>query len=271
MSVREYKIIRHKKTQGSSDNDKLAIEEPLQISISGSFIKNKTGQKNIAVTMRTPGADKELAVGFLYGEGLLSTLDQITNITVGENRVEILLMETDVDWDKLHRNFYTSSSCGVCGKASIESLHVVKDLPPSYNQVRVSSELIYRLSSLAKSKQELFHKTGGIHAATIFDLEGNVVIQCEDVGRHNALDKAVGSAFLSSQLPLDQHILLLSGRASFELLQKSLICGIQVVTCIGAPSSLAVDLATEYDITLIGFLREESFNIYSAEHRLRIT
>lgn len=271
MASCEKDISKYKAGSRVQTSDVLVIEEPLQISVSGSFLKNNTGRKNIAVTMRTPGADEVLAAGFLYSEGLLSKASQIINTTTEENKINFDLASSEIDLSSLHRNFYTTSSCGVCGKASIEAISFTKEVPTTINRFQVDSQLIYTLPAKARASQELFHKTGGIHAATLFDTSGNIVTQYEDVGRHNAFDKVIGDAFLKNSMPLDNHVLLLSGRASFELLQKAIMAGIQLVVAIGAPSSLAVELAEEYDVTLVGFLKKESFNVYNGEHRIVVS
>ncbi len=268
LSSKEKEILKIDGDKSSTQFDIIAIEEPLQITISGAFIKNKTGQQNIAVTMRTPGADQELAVGFLYGEGILTAKDQIRNVIFGENRLELELSHSSIDVASLQRNFYTTSSCGVCGKASIEAIAINKTIPTPTQKLQLDSDVIVSLPAKAAASQKLFHSTGGIHAASIFDLNGKILLQHEDVGRHNALDKVIGASCLENLLPLDAHILLLSGRASFELIQKAVMAGIQIVVAIGAPSSLAVELAEEYDVTLIGFLKEQSFNIYNGAHRI---
>jgi len=268
MSTKEHSIIKFQGDNNSEQLDKLTIEEPLQISIASPLIKNNTGIKNIAITMRTPGNDAVLAIGFLYGEGLITEREELATITEDDNKVCLHLTELNAKLSKLDRHFYTSSSCGICGKASIDSIQVTKGIPPALKSFTATAALIKRLPLLARPAQQVFQQTGGIHAATLFDFTGNIVVQYEDVGRHNALDKVVGSGFLDRSLPFDAHILLLSGRASFELLQKSIMAGIQMVVAMGAPSSLAVKLAEEYDVTLIGFLKKDSFNVYTGKQRV---
>lgn len=270
-SVQKIEIIKVKDSTSFPYTDDISVEEPLEIRISfGSESYRET--KNLSVTMRTPGNDGELAAGFLYTEGIIEDPKQIRNVQhaqeacsrTSENVIIVELTEGFVpQLMKTDRNFYTTSSCGVCGKGSIESIRTVSafhKLEKEKNTLNL--ETIYQLSEKLKSFQDNFSATGGIHASGIFDLEGNLLAVREDVGRHNALDKLIGYAVFTDQLPLKHKILVLSGRASFELVQKAAMAGIPVIAAIGAPSSLAVDLAKEFDITLLGFLRDNRFNIY---------
>jgi FdhD protein len=252
--------------------DVLSVEEPLEIRICyGSGAEQM--QKSISVTMRTPGNDLELALGFLFTEGIVSSYDNIKSIHhVGmdcssqkENIVQIEFAENFVpQLQQADRNFYTTSSCGVCGKSSIQS---IKTVSPFHNQKKpklaISKDTLCHLREKLRTAQSDFAATGGIHASGLFNTLGELAILREDVGRHNALDKLIGSALMNNTLPLNQHILLLSGRASFELIQKAVMAGISIIAAMGAPSSLAVELAEELNITLIGFLKEDSFNIYN--------
>jgi FdhD protein len=252
-------------------DDKLAVEEPLEIQIQygpkGNFIR-----KTVSVTMRTPGSDEELALGFLFTEGILQHAGQVAETQIGgaENQVLVRLHENEAPLLlQAERNFYTTSSCGVCGKTSIEAIKTVSIYKSGgQDQQPVRAEVFYRLADELSKQQALFKITGGLHASALFDLEGNLLMLREDVGRHNALDKLIGAAFKGQELPLDNKILLLSGRASFELIQKATMAGIQIVAAVGAPSSLAVELAAEAGITLIGFLRDQGFNIYAGDHRI---
>ncbi len=254
----------------SSDQDLLAVEEPLEIHLS--FVKDFQRQEsNLSVTMRTPGNDKELALGFLFSEGLFENLDQVLSVkTTKENTITVVFRD-DVNFDlkKLEKHFYTSSSCGVCGKSSIEAINTIKKPPNQNNIFQYKASLIYKLPLILRQKQNIFEQTGGLHASAIFDFEGKLILMNEDVGRHNALDKLIGSALQNKLLPLENYLLLLSGRASFELIQKATMAGISIVAAIGAPSSLAVELAIERGMTLIGFLRNEKFNIYSGKNRIK--
>jgi len=258
-------------------DDFLAREEPLEIRLK--FLSGECFvEKKVAVTMRTPGNDAQLAAGFLFTEGIISGKKDIAEISQGNNSgfglenpnaICVTLQEgVAFNLEKLQRNFYTSSSCGVCGKASIDALRMTSHFPLSDLHLQLTIELILALPSKLKEQQSTFAKTGGLHASALFDTQGNLVLIREDVGRHNALDKLIGEALSKNMLPLDQHILLLSGRSSFELVQKAAMAGIQLVAAVGAPSSLAVETAEEFGITLIGFLRDQRFNIYSSAERI---
>jgi len=256
--------------------DLLAAEEPLEIRLCfGAALQRK--QQSISVTMRTPGNDFELAIGFLFTEGIIKQIEDIHTIKhcngLHENVVKVELKEeVTVDIGKLERNFYTTSSCGVCGKSSIEAVRTVCRLPHTINDtLQFSSEIIYSLPAVLRSTQAVFENTGGLHGCALFDTSGNLILTREDVGRHNAVDKLIGAALAQSLLPLDSYLLLLSGRASFELIQKAWMAGIKMIAAVGAPSSLAVQMAEEAGMTLIGFLRNKSFNIYSGEHRIIIS
>jgi FdhD protein len=251
--------------------DELAVEEPLEIGLRyGS--KDRPISKAVSVTMRTPGHDDELALGFLWTEGIIGRLHQVarTSILVGENKVVVTLNENQAPaLQKAERNFYTTSSCGVCGKSSIGAIRTVSCYGDTRDAIGVDAGLFYGLEDELRKRQRSFASTGGLHASALFDLEGNLIMLREDVGRHNALDKLIGAAFLNDALPLDAAILLLSGRASFELVQKATMAGIKIVAAVGAPSSLAVQMAQEAGMTLIGFLRHQGFNIYSGSHRIQ--
>ncbi|NIJ53245.1 formate dehydrogenase accessory sulfurtransferase FdhD [Dyadobacter arcticus] len=251
--------------------DQLAVEEPLEIRIAYRS-EGRMTQKAISVTMRTPGNDAELAVGFLFSEGIIKLHTEIKEVaipTFEENIVLVTLADSfEPALKSLERNFYTTSSCGVCGKASIDAIKTVSDFKVPSQSIQINREVIFQLDQQIEAQQHIFESTGGLHASFLFDQHGDFLMLREDVGRHNALDKLIGATFLADKLPLFQHILLLSGRASFELIQKAAMAGIQIVAAIGAPSSLAVQLAEESDITLIGFLRNERFNIYTGFHRI---
>jgi FdhD protein len=252
--------------------DLLAVEEPLEIRIVYGHEKERQ-QKNISVTMCTPGHDVELASGFLFTEGLIKKKEDIVRcISLSEsgNNIVIAELETNISFDpkKIERHFYTSSSCGVCGKSSIDSVKNVFISSGTKNNISVNAPVLTKLPDTLRKRQEVFEQTGGLHASALFNLEGNLLLTREDVGRHNALDKLIGAALAAGDIPLDHHILLLSGRASFELIQKAAMAGIKIVCAVGAPSSLAVELAKECDMTLVGFLREGRFNVYCGEQRL---
>ena len=263
--------------------DSLAIEEPLEIQLTYGP-SNSRQTRSISVTMRTPGNDFDLAAGFLMTEGVIRDANDIEQITYAgessregapspqamdglklsskQNIVRVdLAAEVEVNLGSLQRNFYTTSSCGICGKASLLALRTVCP-PRATNNFRVDAQLLYRLPERLRASQGVFDRTGGLHGAGLFDSAGNLLALREDVGRHNAVDKLIGSEFLADRTPLRNRLLLLSGRASFELLQKALMGGFPMVASVGAPSSLAVQVAKEFDITLVGFLREGHFNIY---------
>ncbi len=254
--------IRKVEGAGSTmEQDLLAVEEPLEIRLNG---------KNVAITMRTPGNDRELAAGFLFTEGIVKDRGQISSVSVTDRNVAAvsLVDETGIDFERLERHFYMSSSCGVCGKASIQALEAAECPMLDRSQPHVDSAVIHRLPDTLRARQAVFDRTGGLHAAALFDVRGELLDVREDVGRHNALDKLIGAAFLDGKTPLGRHILLVSGRASFELVQKALMAGIAVMAAVGAPSSLAVEVALRYGMTLAGFVREGRFNVYSGEGRV---
>jgi FdhD protein len=253
--------------------DALATEEPMEMRLVAGGTK-----KTVAVTMRTPGSDFELAAGFLYGEGIVHSPNDIVRISYcvdrdvdAEQRYNIVNVELrgglDYDLRSLERHFYTTSACGVCGKESLEALELrgCPVIPPG---PEVSAGTITSLPDKLRGAQGLFEVTGGLHAAGLFSAEGELIAVREDVGRHNATDKLVGWALLEGRLPLSDHIVMVSGRSSFEILQKCLTAGAPVVCAVSAPSSLAVDVARRFGITLVGFLRGERFNVYSAPERV---
>jgi FdhD protein len=254
--------------------DSLATEEPMEIRlVSGE------ARQTVAVTMRTPGADFELAAGFLYGEGIVSSPEDILKISYcidpdidAEQQYNIVNVELrggrDYDLRPLERHFYTTSACGVCGKASLEQLEL-RGCPVIPSGPELTPQKIYALPDKLREAQGLFEATGGLHAAALFDREGELVALREDVGRHNATDKLVGWALLEGRLPLSDHIVMVSGRSSFEILQKCLTAGVPIVCAISAPSSLAVDVARQFGMTLVGFLRGNRFNVYSGHERIR--
>src|SRR3984893_16816467 len=264
-SIGPGRIIRRKK-DGSLEylRDDLTIEEPLEIRIGG---------KTLATTMRTPGNDDELAAGFLVSEAIVRDRSAIEKISRdSDNRVIVdLAADVKVRLNSAQRFGTISSSCGLCGKTSIDAIR--QNFPPiiSAKNVRIDIETLVSLPSRLAELQGEFARTGGIHAAGIFDLRGQAKIVREDIGRHNAVDKAIGRAFLDGQLPLDRHVLLVSGRASFEIIQKALSAGIPIVASVSAPSTLAMEFSRESNQTLIGFLRPPSFNVYSHIERVDLS
>jgi FdhD protein len=254
----------HRDGKAESFADLTAREEPLEIRVQG---------RNVAVVMRTPGHDRELAAGFLLSEGVVQRSDQILDIIkcpgTGRSKgniVDVLVGDAEVDWDSLTRHTFSASSCGLCGKTSIDS--VFQRFAPVVSDVKASPKLLWSLADKVRAAQATFTKTGGLHACAIFDLEGKLIVLREDVGRHNALDKILGYALLHDLLPFDRHVLFLSGRVSFEMMQKALAAGVPILAAISAPSSLAVQFAEESNQTLVGFLREKSLNVYTHGHRV---
>ncbi len=239
-------------------SDDLAAEEPLEI---------RVDTRPVSITMRTPGHDEELAAGFLLTEGLVRRREHILEIKRhprnGQNNVlnVFLSSEVTVDFARLTRHVFASSSCGLCGKATIEAVH--QRFKPVRAKLAVEPETLLRLPERMRQQQEAFERTGGLHAAAVFDCRGNLLVLREDVGRHNAVDKVIGCGLLQNKLPFGQHLLVVSGRASFEIMQKALAARIPIVCAVSAPSSLAVAFARDSGQTLIGFLRGESFNVYS--------
>ncbi len=253
--------------------DKVAVEEPLEIQLEYSTGSGRM-LKNVAVTMRTPGNDEELAVGFLFTEGVIRDINSIQEIKrphADDNRILIVLKENVMPvLNNAARNFYTTSSCGVCGKASIDAISTVSSFSGEKDSLHINAPVLYHLQDDLKKQQQVFEETGGIHASALFDINGNFIMLREDVGRHNALDKIIGAAMMNDQLPLTNSILFLSGRTSFELVQKATMAGIRIIVAVGAPSSLAVEMAKEQNITLVGFLKNNRFNIYSGKQRIKL-
>jgi len=251
--------------------DILATEEPLEI-----LLRAGQEQKTLAITMRTPGSDYDLAAGFLYNEGIIHDRNEISQMTYCVNggqqeynslRVQ-LSTNTMPQLQQLERHFFTNSACGICGSTMLDDLEK-RGLPPISSGIFADSVLITSLPSKLRQAQELFDRTGGLHAAALFDLSGNLLVVREDVGRHNALDKLIGWGLLNGKIPFHDKILMVSGRASYELLQKCFSAGVPIFCAVSAPSSLAVEVAERFGITLIGFLRENHFNVYTGIERIR--
>ena len=269
-------INRFQSGQRSSLADHEAVEEPLEIRL-GFSTPDGRAAKSISITMRTPGHDDELAAGFLYTEAIIKSAADIAAIeacgspapdsgNVNVVRVE-LQPDVEVDLGRLQRHFYTTSSCGVCGKASLDALRVTGNEALTSTAV-FREQVLIGLPDKLRATQDTFEQTGGLHAAAAFDTDGSILASMEDVGRHNALDKVIGRLLIENRLPGDSMGTLVSGRASFELLQKTLVAGIPLLAAVSAPSSLAVQLAREFNMTLIGFLRGDQFNIYSGDERV---
>jgi FdhD protein len=239
--------------------DLVAVEEPLQI---------RLGERDVAITMRTPGQDRELALGFLYTEGLVTSPDQVADICVDDSGAVIVSLANGLTPDIDARRFYVTSSCGVCGKASIDALAASGCAMLPAGQPKLSTDLVPHFPTKLREAQAIFEHTGGLHAGGLFNTAGELRYLREDVGRHNAVDKLIGAAFLEGQLPLHEHVLMLSGRISFELVQKAVAAGIPIVIAVGAPTSLAIETALRFGMTLIGFVRGGKFNVYAGGDRL---
>jgi FdhD protein len=270
----ELPVVRVNGRARRPEPDLVAVEEPLEIRL-GVNCEGDTLVRPVAVTMRTPGCDDELAAGFLFTEGILQASDQIDRIeragpdfaSFGQNTVLVHLRPgVTVNFRRLQRNFYATSSCGVCGKTSIDAVRLCCG-EISAGSVAVAPEVLHLMPEIARQAQAAFDVTGGLHAAALFTSEGELVAIREDVGRHNALDKLIGSQFLSCH-DMSRSVLLVSGRASFELVQKAAVARIPILAAVGAPSSLAAELAIDCNMTLVGFVRNHRFNVYSAPERV---
>ena len=275
----KYKVLKYKSNNAKNIDDLISIEEPLEITIK---FKNKEiwNENIISITMRTPGNDEDLVRGFLFNERIIEKIEYIDKIEgVGENVGQYSLKNKivatinnseNVDIDKIKRNFLTNSSCGVCGKTSLDSLEVIKKDKILKSLPKISHDIIMKSPTTLRENQSEFSKTGGIHASGLFSDNGDVVAIKEDVGRHNALDKLIGYALQKKLLNPSNQFLTCSGRLNFELVQKALMSNIGVLIGVGAPTSLAIDLANKFDMTLVGFVKQDSFNIYSNKERIII-
>jgi FdhD protein len=249
--------------------DDLAVEEPLEIRVGG---------EALTITMRTAGDDFELAAGFLHAEGIVDRRDDIARISYGlgpdgsptGNAVEVVLRrEGSVDLARLQRHFVAASSCGICGRTSIDAVRA-RETPPPNPHFTIEPELLTRLPAVLRSAQRVFGRTGGLHAAGLFDANGKLELVREDIGRHNAVDKVIGDSLLRGSLPLSERLLLVSGRGGFEIVQKALVAGVPILASVSAPSSLAVQMARAGGLTLVGFLRDRRFVVYSHPGRVAI-
>ena len=276
-SVKRLEIERIGEGAGTLE-DVVATEEPLEIRLAYSRPDGRRAEQSISVTMRTPGHDGELAAGFLYTEGIIRSKDDVESVApcgppapsglINVVRVE-LAANVDVALDRLERHFYTSSSCGVCGKSSLDAVAVQGHYDLEDLEFQVSGEHLGALPDALRTRQTVFERTGGLHASGLFDGAGQIVAVREDVGRHNALDKLIGQALLADELPLSAFGIVVSGRASFELMQKAMMAGVPLLAAVGAPSSLAVELAEEFGMTLIGFLKRNKLNVYARPDRVQ--
>ena len=275
----EYKVFKFKSNNLDSFDDHISIEEPLEI-----IIKYKDKEiwveKTISVTMRTPGDDEDLVRGFLFNEKVVEKIDYIEKIeTSGQtseqyglkNKITVTINNSDnIDIDKIKRNFLTNSSCGVCGKSSLDALEIIKKDKILKSNPKISKEVLMSSPKKLRQNQSEFSKTGGIHASGLFTAQGDIVAIKEDVGRHNALDKLIGYTLKENLLDNTSQFLACSGRLNFDLVQKALMANIGILIGVGAPTSLAIDLANKFDMTLVGFVKEDSFNIYSNKDRIII-
>ena len=259
------------------DPDLVATEEPFEIRLGYSRRDGSRAEEPVSVTMRTPGHDEDLAVGFLFTEGIIRSRSDVQGVVARGQRaadglINVVRVELNpgvpVDFKRLERNFYMTSSCGVCGKASIDAVAVQGQYDIGAADFKMAGAALGGLPAALKTQQAVFEQTGGLHASGLFDANGTIIALREDVGRHNALDKLVGDALMRGELPLSKRGVIVSGRASFELMQKSKMAGVPLVAAVGAPSSLAVELAREFGITLVGFLKSDRFNVYSRPDRI---
>ena len=273
----KYQTIKYKQNQTSTINELVSIEEPLEMIIC--YKKNNDWINNsISITMRTPKNDEDLIVGLLFSEGIIQKTSEIKKVELLghktgkfklQNKIRVTLNNSkNLDVKHLRRNFLTNSSCGICGKASMDSLEIICKTKINKDNPKIKNSLITRIPKLLKQKQSEFSKTGGIHASALFDQSGKVLVIREDIGRHNALDKVIGHSFKNSIFDTKNQFIACSGRLSFELVQKTLMANIGLLMGVGAPTSLAIDLAKRFDITLIGFVKTDSFNIYCGENRI---
>ena len=262
--MRSVRVLRYENGATSSGPDELAAEEPLEIRVRG---------RAVSVTMRTPGHDAELAVGFLLTEGIVRRADDVLRVEpCGRNEDGnllnvVLAPDVPVDFERLTRHVFASSSCGLCGKATIDAVR--STFPAVESDVVVSADVMLRMPELMRAEQSTFDRTGGLHAAAMFDTDGKLLVLREDVGRHNAVDKVLGHSLLQRSMPLQRHVLVVSGRSSFEIMQKALAARVPVVAAVSAPSSLAVEFAKQSGQTLVGFLRAGRMNVYSHPERIR--
>ena len=276
----KYKILKFKKNQFENTDDLISIEEPLEISVKYKD-RDKWSSISLSITMRTPGHDEDLVRGFLFNEQIIQNLSEIKEIkSIGnkvgqyniQNKILITLNNSkNINISKIKRDFLTNSSCGVCGKSSLDALEIIKKEKVSNIEPKLSKETIIRSPSILRDNQSEFSKTGGIHASGLFSSDGKLISLREDVGRHNALDKMIGNALYKNQINPQNQFITCSGRLNFELVQKVLMTNIGLMIGVGAPTSLAIDLANRFDMTLVGFVKEDSFNIYTNNQKVIVS
>ena len=268
----KYKVLKFESSKFDNVEDLVSIEEPLEISLK--FKENdKWITKNLSITMRTPGNDKDLVRGFLFNEQIVENIKDIDSIEsygekVGQYNIQNKILATlnnskNVNISKIKRDFLTNSSCGVCGKSSLDALEIIKKEKTDSSEPKITKDIIILSPNILKTNQSEFSKTGGIHASDLFSSNGDLINLKEDVGRHNALDKLIGSAMINDQIEAKNQFITCSGRLNFELVQKVLMTNIGIMVGVGAPTSLAIDLANKFDMTLIGFVKKDSFNVYT--------
>ena len=275
----KYKVSKFKSNQIENVDDLISIEEPLEISIRYKDQDNWVNQI-LSITMRTPGNDEDLVRGFLFNEQIVEDINHIDTIEsfgdkVGQYNIQNKILATlnnsqNVNIAKIKRDFLTNSSCGVCGKSSLDALEIIKKEKPSLSEPKITKDIIIQSPDILRNNQSEFSKTGGIHASGLFDNNGKLISIREDVGRHNALDKLIGNILKNNQLDPAAQFITCSGRLNFELVQKVLMTNIGMMIGVGAPTSLAIDLANKFDMTLIGFVKEDSFNIYTNKEKVTI-
>ena len=273
----KYKVIKFKKNKFENIDDLISIEEPLEISIRYKD-QNEWVTSSLSITMRTPGHDEDLVRGFLFNEQIIQNLNEIEKIEgigekVGQYKIQNKILITlnnskNINISKIKRDFLTNSSCGVCGKSSLDSLEIIKKEKTFKDEPKLTKEIIIKSPSVLRQNQSEFSKTGGIHASGLFSSDGKLISLREDVGRHNALDKMIGNALNENQIDPKNQFITCSGRLNFELVQKVLMTNIGLMIGVGAPTSLAIDLANRFDMTLIGFVKEDSFNIYTNNQKV---
>ena len=268
----KYKVLKFISNKFENFEDLVSIEEPLEISLKFKE-NNEWVTQSLSITMRTPGNDEDLVRGFLFNEQIVQNIKDIESIEsygeqVGQYNIKNKILATlnnseNVNISKIKRDFLTNSSCGVCGKSSLDALEIIKKDKTDSNEPKISKEVIVSSPNTLRSNQSEFSKTGGIHASGLFDVDGELINLREDVGRHNALDKLIGSSMINGQIEPKNQFITWSGRLNFELVQKVLMTNIGIMVGVGAPTSLAIDLANKFDMTLIGFVKKDSFNIYT--------
>ena len=273
----KYKVIKFKKDKFENIDDFISIEEPLEISLKYKD-QNKWVTDSLSITMRTPGHDEDLVRGFLFNEQIIQNLNDIENIEsfgdkVGQYNIKNKILVTlnnsqNVNISKIKKDFLTNSSCGVCGKSSLDALEIIKKEKTPLSNPKLSKEIIINSPSILRKNQSEFAKTGSIHASGLFSSDGSIISLREDVGRHNALDKMIGDSLINNYLQPENQFITCSGRLNFELVQKVLMTNIGLMIGVGAPTSLAIDLANKFDMTLIGFVKEDSFNIYTNNQKV---